>query len=850
MTENTLAMYMYNVGFTHMERRKNGYWDESAQEILGEWIRRIYPILRDQGFNLVLSSSPFEPGHVDLKVMGKDPYLSTDVIGTVIKDARRPLSRFDVWLKSDFEKLGDMADLDATGAYKRMITSKQIVKVRVHSQRLVGYKQTIMIVGSVDTDSDEMIGFELKDRIGKVVPDTAVVPHFYVESTGVHTLDGKEFLIAKCAMALEEDAQQLQDLFTQLPTPASRTRYLITRDFYFVPLGSPGKRVDQALRTAMTRQQDFVKSITRTTIYGIKEDPYYFVPPYTLDAIQQTRVKNTQTVAQLIMLEPTTTTTTQGLNQSPVIKVSTNTSCSKIFLHGYTDEAQSLIDFTKRLLSTTEVWLEGLERKAHIDIIEAKKHILQTPLKHGGAYDSIGEEHEVVGCIVDKQAIAPSQQERKKGSMESYHKQTKDDPIGWGRPRPKITELIPSPAHVDDTYEGKIADGVHPRRGSTGPQLAGTGNKVTVEGNMEEHVGYKIMRDKIAAQDEKLESLRKLIVDRLPHTTEKDLVSLGTVTKTIETTLVSSLSATTYVHYQSYSEQMAEWNTKLLKQLEEISHRLDKLSNPQPGEDAVRTAPSPIILQHKTQTESPSTVHQEDAVQFVQGNREQADNDSGPDDLLADVRPAIMHTPSYHEKIREKAYGVLSLMESMPFTQGSSSSANDRDMSPTDRELQACAKCAKADHGLLYCDLCTAGGNLYHESCMNIHPARTEYLCDACNGKSQAEIEVPTAVEALTERHGGDNKPKEPHRDNSKVKDCWEDESTSSDSEESDYSPKYTAQLKAAKTLAHLSSQPKHLERQDTKCAPPLTRAAKKAAEMALSSAADSDSTEEEGQEE
>jgi hypothetical protein len=97
-----------------------------------------------------------------------------------------------------------------------------------------------MLVGSIETDMNELIEKELRVRLEQVEYDRAEPPPFHVEYTAVSTPIGRPTTMVKCIIAHKEDAYTLHQMFGRISTPSTnRTRYLVTRDYSFTVIPHP-----------------------------------------------------------------------------------------------------------------------------------------------------------------------------------------------------------------------------------------------------------------------------------------------------------------------------------------------------------------------------------------------------------------------------------------------------------------------------------------------------------------------------------------------------------------------------------------------------------------------------------
>jgi hypothetical protein len=68
-----------------------------------------------------------------------------------------------------------------------------------------------MLIGSIDTNSDDMIGHELKDRLVSTGTPLGLCLKFYVATRVVGTHTKKDLIKIKCVVAKTDEAQVLKE---------------------------------------------------------------------------------------------------------------------------------------------------------------------------------------------------------------------------------------------------------------------------------------------------------------------------------------------------------------------------------------------------------------------------------------------------------------------------------------------------------------------------------------------------------------------------------------------------------------------------------------------------------------
>ena len=97
----------------------------------------------------------------------------------------------------------------------------------------------MVMVGNLGTDPNSIAILELNDRLERSGVERRTCPPFHIEAVTVATSEGRESIWMKCIMANRGSAITLQENFAKIATPGSRARYLVTRDYHFVPISYP-----------------------------------------------------------------------------------------------------------------------------------------------------------------------------------------------------------------------------------------------------------------------------------------------------------------------------------------------------------------------------------------------------------------------------------------------------------------------------------------------------------------------------------------------------------------------------------------------------------------------------------
>jgi hypothetical protein len=217
-----------------------------------------------------------------------------------------------------------------------------------------------------------------------------------------------------------------------------------------------------------------------------------------------------------------------------------------------------------------------------------------------------------------------------------------------------------------------------------------------------------------------------------------------------------------------------------------------------------------------------------------------------------------------HVAIRNRAMGVLNLMESFPHTPPTWLDTTAPTIKPpTDIDIKAgesiCTKCKQQDIGLLFCDRCPEAVTLYHPTCLIRIEGTSDRVCDQCWDEIQALAGTPSAQQETTiddttsakTVSRGDNTPRPTTREalTKLVEANDSDSSDMSSSSASEYNPTFRPSTRGQQkeqqlqTSSHAKTTNKHVA--TTKTSPLQTRAARKAGKTVREDAYDTSEEEE-----
>ena len=820
-------IYRYLVRLDHSNRRQNGAWEKSAGEILRTWINAIHPVLKSNDFSLLLTLHPFARTPVD-RLIFKTPFeLETYKIEkhTLVKNRGTQLTRFEVWIKTSCEHLEDMMDMQKSGpqaaVYQEVLTNTNITPeyiTRIPDNII----PIAMIGGSIESASDTMIEEEIVDRLAMADFDTDDIPPFYVESTFVNTSTGRTPCKVKGILTSRQDAQKMQKMLTRFTTPASRKRYLVTRDYSFTPvIYPPTDRSDKELATAIKRQKSFLASNTRTTIYGLTGiDPFFDIPEQTKDLRTQVTISNTTKTVAFLLLTMTMLEEDGRTLHSPVTQVSTNRLGTKLYLTALKTDAAELIKFTREVIGLLEVWYAGNTFKPVGDIDDARQY------------------------VEPNQTLSPMQQQAENTSINRKWGGTQVSTSTF-RVRESAANIVQSAQReINNNFvQGTQSPATIQTEGLNNPQHnpSGAGGDTTRNEVIQQELTK--LKDMSLAQTYRLDEIAKMVqsvfsVDQGPKfVTNDEMVS--TITTMLESNIHSSLSSSSDIANSCKSlveehtrtiRSLVQENTREIIQVCEnkykIGNEVEKLRElvTRQEETALQTSVEIKELKEQNAIILQMLTAQQDCTRQTGGttNLMKASHDDKTDGIEDGVTNNLL---DYDAEVRKRALDVLSLVDKMPLTkslggkQGSGTSdTNTSTWHQTAARIQktSCNQCGQQGLGLIYCDKCEPP-RLYHAHCMTFKEDEMTHICQECGhrgaeptrqtqteeGKglgTEGKVQSPSKDVDTLEEDTADDTPEK-----SDMSTSTSDSSSSSGASTEEYKPRQEKQTPRTRTLPTLT---------------------------------------------
>ena len=202
---NTPPLYVYNLSIKYSVRRGGAtHWTSPPEEIFKLWIDAAYPLLESKQHRLIVIHSPFDR-IIDDKEITRESNIKPTTLQFYIYNIKSPqrLQSFDVWIKTTHPNILDLTIQSKMGSgvvpYINQVSSASIWIESLLTAQL-GVLPCIMLVNSIERDSDNVILHELADRFTQNNID--LDPDIYYSATCVvSNAANRASVTAKCIIA-------------------------------------------------------------------------------------------------------------------------------------------------------------------------------------------------------------------------------------------------------------------------------------------------------------------------------------------------------------------------------------------------------------------------------------------------------------------------------------------------------------------------------------------------------------------------------------------------------------------------------------------------------------------------
>ena len=347
--------YRYRMLFKHDNQGGSHCWRGSPSAVLVHWLRAVLPILHVRRLTLTLTLSPHE-------IHQQDTTPSTDYLPHA-DDLHRYIyhtlprhdkfKRFEVWLTSTCPSLGvnffdDLNDAEFT-TYKQTLQLHHIW-VQHAEHYLAETIPCVLLTHSISQDLDTLIVAELHARMQQAdLAPLAHDPPFYTTWCSVATSDSCHSTLAKCIMVHPTIAPALTDVVMNLP---ASTEYPVTGDYGFLPIPIPSPMGDEARIHAIMVQSEFSRRLISTQISGLPPTDWFISPAQRVPPSLTARTGDSWS---RIIVRGRISQGTDTI-QSPVIRLSTDASCTQCTLTAFQEDTTALVQYTRLLFMALSTW--------------------------------------------------------------------------------------------------------------------------------------------------------------------------------------------------------------------------------------------------------------------------------------------------------------------------------------------------------------------------------------------------------------------------------------------------------------------------------------------------------------
>lgn len=682
------------------------------------------------------------------------------------------LQSFDFWVKTtcpNLHKLPSTSTMGSQAPTYVSAVSAALIWVDILISFQDGILPCIMLEGSIDRDPDNIITFELVDRLCRhniyLSPDI-----FYTSTCIVSNANNSAAVTVKCLMAKETDAVTIQNAFTKLAEKTMSDRYLVTSQYVFESIiYYADDKMDKHLTAAITRQQEFTNLLTETILLGFDNiDPYCNVPSQIMDKVTSELSPNTKSLASLLMNTPTVALDGDLLS-SPVLKVATNEERTRIYLTADRQDASQLLSFTADVIPLFKIWM-GPSSNITCAVDEARNHASthSTSGQHQAQSTTTNLTTEATTTTVENTSettrqVQPTDPPREQVTApeantsqmhSSLQSDFRDFRSSVEQRLQALTTAKNNSLSKDDIIE-TISTVVDSNLNSSLSSMSTTA-QTSFSTFMAEQ--QDTIHSFITNQHEVIQQLNKCIAEG-----EKTTQELKETLRTYEQTARENTTALT---------QMTEQNRMLQIAVEASNLHFQQLmaETPQPDRSTrLATWPPQIAATAPPPDPQPPSTSPVSNTPKVGGFSKSFWSSLLPTTAaptpVKDIPSLPAPEESEIEALNKKAQGVINFLATMPYTEPSYTAASehhqveegeiifsspDGETSPAMVATPICHFCNQQDIGLMYCDRCINPEDLYHEHCLTWLRETSERVCPSCLAQPPRQDhpltqEVPTS---------------------------------------------------------------------------------------------------------
>ena len=350
-------VHRYRIVFKH-DNVGTSHWRDPCGLILAHWLRAVLPPL-GLAHSVALTSSPHDLTQLEtiVSMTFLPPHAELQKYIYDIRPRHNKAKRFEVWLTSTCPSLGtDMsADISpqALADYRLQLQTHHI-RIQRAEYYLADSIPCVLLTQSISQDIDALIVNELYSRILKAdLANASPDPPFYTTWCSIATTDARHSTMAKCVMTHPMVAPALTEVLLALP---SEDASQVTGGYGFLPIPTPSTMGDEARYHAITVQLEFSQRLISTQISGLPPTDWFTTPghPAPPQLTPPAHLRH-PTWADLIV-RGSFTQDDHTLTPSPIIKLSTDVSCTRCSFTAYKADAEALVRYTRLLFIALSSW--------------------------------------------------------------------------------------------------------------------------------------------------------------------------------------------------------------------------------------------------------------------------------------------------------------------------------------------------------------------------------------------------------------------------------------------------------------------------------------------------------------
>ena len=357
--EDTRQIHHYWLVFKHDNIGDSHYWRDSCGAILAHWLRAVLPPLLETAHSITLTKSPHNITQLDTVVSTTflPPHAELQQYVRDIRPRHNKTKRFEVWLTSTCPLLGlDMSADIGTSAMADYLLQMKTHHIRLQQAEsyLADSIPCVLLTHSISQDFDDLIVKELHSRIlAADLASDSPDPPFYTTWCSVATTDTRHSTMAKCVMTHPMVAPALTAVLQALPCVDVSP---VMGDYGFLPIPTPSTMGDEARFHAITVQTEFARQLISTQISGLPPTDWFTTPTRPIPTQLAPPSSPTDPTWADIIVRGSFIHDDNASTPSPIIKLSTDPSCTRCNFTANRADTASLVRYTRLLFIALSSW--------------------------------------------------------------------------------------------------------------------------------------------------------------------------------------------------------------------------------------------------------------------------------------------------------------------------------------------------------------------------------------------------------------------------------------------------------------------------------------------------------------